>query len=90
MKTLLTTTIICLAAQSVQARPSTYSIFNAPTAHEEYLDRQHAKDVKRANRKQTLPVPVSYGAMPPNSDGRREKNSLGTVYCGIKGCWRQQ
>ncbi len=66
--------------------------FAFPSARESMLERQDKATAKREAhlaRKAAQPkAAVSTGLPVPDSDGYRISNELGTVYCGIHGCWR--
>lgn len=78
---------VALTGFSAHASDTFWRVYNTPTANEERLERIDRREVKRLERK-SEPVFISKGLEPPHSDGKREYNALGSVYCGKQGCWR--
>jgi hypothetical protein len=65
--------------------------FAYPSAHQQMLERKARATAKRERYRAhnaSKPVFKSVGMPPPDSDGYRVSNPLGTVYCGLNGCWR--
>ena len=89
--TAITLALIALASSGAQAKVR-FSVHGLASAHEQMLARVADRDTKRANKAlrdaNKPPRIIHTGMPPPDSAGRAEHNALGTVYCGVKGCWR--
>jgi len=62
-----------------------------PDARQEAASKRIERSVKRDyyRSKNAVKGKPSAAYPIPDSDGYRVSNALGTVYCGIHGCWRR-
>jgi hypothetical protein len=66
--------------------PSAHSQMKERLAHRAYKKHKRAAYLQR--KSESAEEVFSTGFPPPESDGYRISNPLGTVYCGVHGCWR--